>query len=464
MTKLYRFQREDVRNIERFGGRVLLASEMGTGKTAQAIMWSLWYLPADARILVICPASIKINWQREWLKFGNVRTEIISGMKPTSLPDSRILIVNYDILAVRKGQQSSWLGLLDDWKPDLIICDECHYVKSPSAKRSKAVRMLCKNAPHVIMVSGTPMTNRPAELFSCLQILCPEEFPSWTKYLWRYCNPRLTPWGLDVSGASNLMELHERLTELCMIRRRKVDVLKDLPPKIHSVIPIELTGKDRKEYDTAEREFVQWLRRVSPERARTAEKAEYLVKHGYLRRLAGVLKQKSVIEWIENFLQDTDEKLIFFGVHKKFLRPIYEKFKETAVIVDGSVTNKKRQTAFDSFVNLRKKRLFIGNIVAAGLGWNGQVACNVAFGELPETPGELNQASDRAHRIGQSKVVTCYYLVSEDTIEEKLCDLLQSKQEVLSRTLDGEKRRQSLNIYSKLDEALLSKYGKKRKR
>lgn len=465
MTKLYKYQRRGVRLLDYFDGRALLSDEMGLGKSIQALWYAHNFLDPKAKIVVICPASVKIHWQREASRHCNIRAEVLDGLHPRgeTIPSSRMLILNYDILPGRKGQQTTWLNLLYNLRPDLVIVDECHFIKSPEAKRSKAVALLCSIAPRVIMISGTPLTNRPAELYNALKILHPNEFPSRTAYYWRYCNPKVTPWGLDVTGASNLDELHQRLTDLCMIRRKKCDVLKDLPAKTRSVIPMELTPAAKKEYNRCEKEFVQWLWKISPDKARAAENAEYLVKRGYLRRLAGMLKQKSVIEWIENFMEESDEKLIFFGIHKAFLKPIYEHFKPIAVLVDGSVTGKHRQLAFDGFTNVAKKRLLVGNIQAAGLGWNGQVASNVAFGELAEVPGEMTQAEDRPHRIGQKKGVICHYLVSQGTIEEQLCQILQEKQRTLTHVLDG-KNSIELDIMTRLDNAMLTKYGYKVKK
>lgn len=461
---LLKFQKAGVRQIEEFDGVVLLADQMGLGKTAQSLYWAANYLPDNAKIVIICPASLKINWQREARKFCGLRAVILSGLTPPNedvLNYGRVFIFNYDILVNRAGQKNSWLTLIRKLKPDLVICDECHMIKSLKAKRTKAVREICKKVKHKIMISGTPLTNRPAELFSALNILHPKEFPSFVSFGWRYCDPKTTPWGVVYTGAKNLSELHARLTDLCMIRRLKKDVLTELPDKIHSTIPLELSN--RKEYDKAENDFIRWLIELSPEKARTAEKAEYLVRRGYLRRLAGSLKLKQVTEWITDFMEETDEKLIFFGIHTKFLEPLYENFKKIAVLVNGSVSAKKRQVAFDSFVSDKKIRLFVGNIQAAGVGWNGQVACHVGFGELPDTPGELSQAADRAHRFGQTRSVHCHYLVSQNTIEEKMCDMLLEKQKVLTSVLDGGADL-GFNFEAQVDRLLIDSYKKKGKK
>lgn len=457
-TKLYEFQRQGVKRIEQFSGRALLADDMGLGKTIQALWWVHNYLEKSSRTIVICPSVVKFNWQREARRHCGIMSEVLSGVTPDRhiLRRGKLFIVNYDILTNRQGQES-WLECLMELEPSCIIVDECQYIKNPAAKRSKAVKALCKEVPHVIMISGTPLTNRPAELFSSLNILCPDEFPSFNRFGWRYCDPKFKPWGLEFKGASNLKELHDRLNNLCMIRRRKEDVLKELPPKIRKVIPIELSPKNMAEYTKAEKDFITWLRKFSPEKARKAEKAEYLVKRGYLIRLCGTLKLKQISEWIKNELE-VNGKLIFFGVHKDFLGPLFREFKKTAVLVDGSVRDRDRQNMFDSFTKSKTKNLLLGNIQAAGVGWNGQAASNVAFGELTWTPGAHAQSEDRAHRMGQTQTVVCSYLIAKGTIEEKLCDLLETKQKILNDVLDGEAR-SGLDIMTLLENHLLEKYG-----
>lgn len=430
-----------------------------THNTIQALSWIDNYLDKRATVVIVCPSSIKWNWQKEALRHFNLRTEVLSGSTPSKrrLPLGKKYIINYDILYARRGKKrKGWVDLLVELEPDLVIVDECQYIKTMSSKRTKAVKQLCADAPHVIMISGTPLTNRPAELYPTLNILHPDEFKSFSSFGWRYCKPEFKPWGLEFKGASNIEELHEKLNSLCMIRRRKSDVLSELPPKVHNVIPVELKPADYKEYKRAEKEFIQWLLELSPHKAKKAAKAEYLVKRGYLLRLASSLKLNQTIDWIENMLEEIEDKLIFFGVHINFLTPIYEHFKHRAVMVNGSVSGEKRERAFESFIKCPKTKLLVGNINAAGVGWNGQVASHVAFGELPWTPGELSQATDRAHRIGQKNSVTCHYLVSKDTAEESLCEILQKKSKVLSNVMDGDDSNK-FEIQELLERAILKR-------
>ena len=387
--RLYKFQRIDIEKIQnKFGGRCLLASEMGSGKSAQAVRWVRKHAPRGQPIVIICPASLKWNWQNEvemW-GFGKLETKVLSSRTPPKrLPrlherDRRIVyIINYDVLAW-------WLPWLKALNPSTIICDECHAIKNRRAKRTKAVRNMCRRVPHVIMISGTPLTNRPAELWPALNILRPKQFPSFFSFCEQFARPKKTVWGWDFGGAKNLDVLHDLLKETCMIRRRKKDVLKQLPSKTRTLIPVDLSAKDMKTYQKAEQNYIQWLTKIAPHKAKRARKAVSLSRMMGLKILAAELKLPFVFTWISDFLEETDGKLIVFGIHKRVLLPLFDRFRKISVLVNGDVIGRKKQEAIDRFRNLKKKRLFFGNIQAAGVGWNGTVASNVLFIEIGWTP------------------------------------------------------------------------------
>lgn len=456
-TDLYNYQKKGVRRIEGFDIRALLADEMGLGKTLQFLATLRRNHKRCMPAVVVCPASLKWNWARESLMHIGCRAYIAEGRTP---PDHapikaniRLVIINYEILPY-------WMDWLEDLNPQLVGVDECQYIKNRDAQRTKSVKMLCRNRPHIVMMSGTPLTSRPAELWPALNILMPEEFNSFMTYAWDYCKPRRTPWGWEYKGATNLDELHELLTETCMIRRRKTDVLHELPDKTRVVIPFDLPRHARKEYEYAESNFMRWLAKSSGKAtAKRARKAEQLVKMGYLKRLAASLKYDSTTEWVDNFFDDTDGKLVLFGVHQKIIKPLVERYKSMAVFVDGSVTGHKRQVAVDQFQTKDKVRLFVGNLQAAGVGLTLTAAHNAAFAELGWTPGEHTQGEDRIHRIGQSNAATCYYLVARNTIEEDLCRILQEKQAVLEATLDGVDSGDDLDIFDQLTQSIEHRRG-----
>jgi len=434
MTTPYPYQLRGVRRIERFHGRALLADEMGLGKTLQALLWWKQH-PEFQRTIVVCPAALKYNWEHEASLHIHTRAHVLEGSKPKRRARSLLrnmpaplIILNYDIL---KG----WLDTLKDLQPDAVILDEAHYIKNRNTLRSKTIRKLCEGVPNIVALSGTPLTNRPSELWPVLNIIHPILYPSFFPYAQRYCSPKRTPWGWDFRGATRLNELHSNLKETLMIRRLKRNVLKDLPPKSRYVIPLEISN--RKEYEEAVNNFLIWLSRLSTAKAKRAAKAERITQMGYLKRLAALLKLDAVINWIDSFLAESDEKLVIYGIHKAILAPIVKRYRPLSVFVDGSVPSKIRKNYVHQFQTNAKTRLFIGNIQAAGVGITLTAACTVTFIELPWTPGEVTQAEDRIHRIGQTQVASCYYLVARGTIEDHLCRILQSKQDVISAVLDG---------------------------
>ena len=451
MTTPYPFQVKAANQAKKWSGRCLLALEMGLGKSLTSLLWA--YEHPEARpIIIVCPASLKWNWERECKVHFGMRAEILEGINPKrytfSFTRRNIVIVNYDILY-------AWLDFLKALKPQLIILDECHYIANLSARRTKTVRKLCSGVPHVLALSGTPLTNRPLELWPTLNILRPELFPSLRQFCFRYCAPRRVPWGTgwDFSGASHLDELHAILTSKAMVRMRKADVLKDLPPKRIITVPVEISN--RKEYDKAHKDFIQWLAEKDMAKARRAMAAERLVRMHGLKRLVGQLKRPAVEEWVDNFLMDSDGKLALFGTHVEITEGFHKRYQKQSVLVNGRVVGKDRQKAVDQFQRHDKTRLFVGNIKAAGVGLNLTAASTMAFAEFGWTPGEHTQAMDRLHRIGQTLGVDAFWLVAQGTIEEHLVKIVQDKATVLGKTLDGKGNGDSLNVYDQLEQQLL---------
>ena len=426
---LYHFQERGVAFLEARKGRALIADEMGLGKTIQTLAY-LQLHPELRPVLVVCPASIKLNWAREthhWLNPAG-RVEILSGTQ-SERPIGDIVIINYDIL-------SDWKEHLTYYKFQVMITDECHYFKSNKAKRTKAVKALAKHIPHVIALSGTPIVNRPIEIFNAIKVIDPTIMPDYWHYAHRYCGAHHTGFGWDFSGASNTEELHQKLTSTIMLRRLKKDVLDDLPEKIRSFIPIELDN--REEYNDAEFDFISFIEeRKGKAAAQRVSNAETLTKIETLKQLAVKGKLNMVTRWIEDFL-DTDNKLVVFATHRFVIDHLMSVFGGMAVKIDGSVSGGKRDKAVQEFQHNNQVRLFVGNIKAAGIGLTLTAASNVAFIELPWTPGDLVQAEDRCHRIGQKDTVNIHYLLAEDTIEETVAKLLDHKRKVLDSVLDGQ--------------------------
>lgn len=427
--KLKPFQEVGVGFLEKTQGRAIIADEMGLGKTLQAIAY-LELHPELRPAIVVCPASVKYVWQQEFAEATkDQKTIVLSGKSGGPLlGDNNIIIINYDIVEARLEQ-------LRAMSPKVVILDESHYIKDPSAKRTKAIRELCSNAPHIICLSGTPITNRPIEFFSTLNLIDPYLFPNRFKFALRYCNAQKNRWGWDMSGASNLEELNRILAKSIMIRRRKQDVLAELPSKTRVSVPLEIDNK--KEYQKIEENVVSWIwENEGLEAAAKATKAEYLVQIEKLKQASARGKLKSAIRWIADFL-DTGEKLILFCTHSEILDKIKKEFQEVSVRLDGSTPQEHRPFLVEMFQKDEGCKLFIGNIKAAGVGLTLTAASNVAFLEFDWVPGVHLQAEDRAHRIGQKENVSVYYLIGKETIDERLVSTLRRKSEVLGQILDG---------------------------
>ena len=316
-----------------------------------------------------------------------------------------------------------------------VLVHNCHYYMNNSAQRTKAIKMLGKNIPHILALSGTPIVNRPIEAFNAINLINPDLFPNQWEYAHYFCGAKHNGFGWDFNGATHTKELHQRLVETIMIRRLKKDVLTELPDKVKSFVPVELSNN--KEYRKAETNFIDYIRSTKGNlAAMKASYAQTLASIEGLKQLAAKGKMSQAIDWIRNFL-DVDGKLVVFATHKFVIDILMTEFGEIAVKIDGSVSANERQKAVDDFQNKDKVRLFVGNIQAAGVGITLTASSNVVFLELPWTPAALVQAEDRIHRIGQKDTANIYFLLATGTIEEKIAALLDKKSKVLNSVLDG---------------------------
>lgn len=433
------YQRAGVQFIELANGRAVVADQMGLGKTLQSLAY-LQLHPEKRPCVIVCPASLKINWKREIAKWMTTpdRIVILDGRKSHNLAGlGSLFIINYDVLKY-------WLDAIMAIEPQVLICDEAHYIKNQS-QRSEAVKQLASKVPHVIMLTGTPITNRPRELFPLLNCINASAWPKFFPFGKRYCNGHETQFGWDFSGASNLEELHEKIRPY-VVRRTKDQVLKELPAKRRVTLPIEISEKDRREYN---RFIAEAKARIEETRmAGGSVGAEHLVLIEKAKQAAVTGKLPVVIDWIRDFIES--DKLILFCTHKFVVDALMSEFSETAVKVTGDDSQTQRQTAVDSFQTNPNIKLFIGNIQAAGVGLTLTAASDVAFLELPWVPGEVEQAEDRAHRIGQTDSVTCWYLVAENTIDEQIANLLESKRQVVDLATDGKVSKTSLSLFGEL--------------
>jgi SWI/SNF-related matrix-associated actin-dependent regulator 1 of chromatin subfamily A len=407
---------------------VLIADEMGLGKTIQAICTVA--LKKAYPCIVVCPASLTINWEREFKRWiPGVSISVINGKNNDYSAD--VIIISYDLLNRR----------MDDLKNvdfKAIVLDESHYIKNKKALRSKACLELSEKIPVKICLTGTPIVNRPIELTTQLEFLGKlNEFGGFFNFAKRYCDAYKTRFGWDFSGASNLDELQERLRATVMIRREKADVLTELPEKQRTVIPIRVSLG---EYNKAVANFKKWLvdeytKRGEEDRAYDSLQAEALVRIEKLKQLAVKAKMESVCNWISDTLESV-QKLVVFVDHREVGRELIKRFADyNPVHIFGDDASVDRQAAVDTFQNDPDCRLIICSLKAAGVGLTLTAASHVLFVELGWNPATHDQAEDRCHRIGQKNTVNAWYLIAEGTIEENIYSLIESKRDVVVKSL-----------------------------
>lgn len=420
--------------VEKLAGsrRFILADDMGLGKTTATIIAALE--TGSKKILIICPASLKINWQREIENYSDRPVYIAEGKKFST--ESDFVIVNYDILknfhdTDPKKKNGS---ILNQSNFDLVILDEAHMISNPQAQRTKIINHFVKDIKRVWLLTGTPMTSRPMNYYNLLNIIESPVAQNWMAYAIRYCQGyqfmagRRKVW--NVTGASNLEELRDR-TSKQILRRLKEDVL-DLPDKIISPVYLRLKSK---EYEELMGEYYDWFDNKKDESSSLTVQFSKLMK---VRKVIANEKTKQTIEFVENIVEQ-GKKVIIFTNFTDTLQTIYQHFGKQAVYLDGSCSKPHRQNAVDEFQENDKIKVFVGNLKAAGVGLTLTAAEVVIMNDLSFVPAEHAQAEDRAYRYGQKSNVLVYYPLYENTIEGSVYDILNRKKEII-RTVMGDQQ------------------------
>jgi SNF2 family DNA or RNA helicase len=403
--------------------RVFLADEQGLGKTVEALA----ALEADDAFpaIVVCPASLKLNWLREtrkWLPHRSV--EVIEG--GVAVPrTAEITILNYEVVAKH-------LEPLARLRPAALVVDESHYCKNPRAKRTQAVRRLAEAVPRGglrLAMTGTPVLNHPEELISQLRIIGRlDEFGSGARFSRQF------------QGVLTEERLHWHLRRRCFVRRLKSEVLPQLPAKRQVVVPVSLDNE--REYRVAERDVVEWLRsqplELSDLNAKIAAtlRAERLAQLGALQRLAARGKLSAGLAWIHDFLE-SGEPLVVFARHVEVQEAVMQRFPDALHLL-GRDSIEAREAAVRSFQAGGPQLIVCATRVAAQ-GITLTRASNVAFLELEWTPALHDQAEDRCHRIGQRDAVTAWYLLAADTIDETMAALVERKRGIVAAVTDGKR-------------------------
>lgn len=410
-------------------GNCINGDDCGLGKTMQTIM-TLELMDAFPA-LVITPASVKYNWKKEWEKWNPNRTVGVVGRKKKfdeNVWQNDVIIINYDILGER-GLDKPTAKFKELLKKRWASCvmDEIHFLKSEKALRTKMAKKIVKTIPHVWGLTGTLTQNKPADLIQPFTIIRRFEdiFGSTKEFKYRYCNAKMTVFGMDCSGFSNLEELHELLRMGGYIRRNKRDVLDELPPMVEQTIDVPISNT--REYRKAENNLLEYLEKIDINKVNSAVNAPHLVMIQTLKQLSIEGKLPFITTYIKEWLEANEgEQLLVFGVHRMPLQQLAEYFK--APLIQGGVSADKKQQIVNEFSN-GGHRLLFANIQSAGTGTDGlQDNCsNLVYIELPDKSTELEQANARLERMGQRNSINITYLLSPDTIDADIKEMVADK-------------------------------------
>ena len=425
------------------------------GKTIETLAYFA-IKPEALPVLFVVPNIVKYNWQKEIEDCLFKESIVITTRNINKIDFNQVdyYIINYDIISKPKI-----FTVLNNVKFNTIVLDEVHYIKSFSAKRTKSIKksVTVINPKHLIGLSGTPIRNRPSEIFNFLNILRPDIFDSFTNFAFRYCELTESPYGGSVYiyehgkrvayqvgiGVKNYEELNLKLHDAGMIRRKKIDVLKDLPSKLYSTRLVDIDNRD--EYNTAEKDIAEWIRQTDlilqnekDERVRNALRSKYLVKLIYLSRIAAEGKYTSLLDTIYDVLS-CEDKIVVFGIHTDPLYRLSTELKKKHiknVILTGKTDIIDKQNAIKEFQE-GDARVFIGSMFASGLGITLTASSTAIIYEYPWTPDVYEQAVDRLHRISQVNTVNIYNLVGVKTIDDIIIKTLELKHITSLKIIDG---------------------------
>lgn len=427
----------------------LLADDMGLGKTVQVAAAIERLKPK--RTLIICPATLKINWERElnaWISY-DYTSQIIYKRSDIVDKNANIIIINYDLVICNNLKKQ-----LESLDYDIMVLDEAHCLSNMETQRTNTIYSnsgLIRRCKRVFALTGTPVRNRPKDFYVTLKVLAPEciePYTDYESYANRYCGAYYDGYGkLNDKGASNIEELAEKIKPF-MLRRTKEEVLPELPPLIEKTIELELTQEIQDVLDN-EAEMEESINEYAPN--------SELGVQATTRRLLGMAKLPQIFSYIKTILE-TEEKIVIFAYHRDVIDAIRTNFKGMGCrVVQGGINAKLKQMEVDLFIKDSNSRIFIGQYTSAGFGVDGlqKVANNVIFAEIDWVPGNMDQARDRLRRIGQKKPVIAHYLVVPETLEDNMLQTVLRKKQVISCLMsDTEKKKKKEEKVMTLEQSL----------
>jgi len=496
----YEYQKQAAVFFDTCNGRALLGDQPGVGKTNSAMTYAAW---KKKKTLIICPANLRLNWRSEILKFTHEKAFVYK-WKPTKKSgkinyikeESLFDIIGYDSLGsyITIEMSHTCKNVFCGWKErndkkrykdktcpkcgvrnmvtsratknitftndsegitinpkdyEILIMDEAHYIKNDSADRTKLVKKNFKDIPHRILLTGTAIKSRPYEFFSLLNFLYPEEWSNSHAFGVKYCAAEKNNFGWDYNGASNLEELFEKISPY-FLRRLKKDILKHLPEKTYTAIPIELNEIELREYNKIKKGIKEEHQSDKPGED---NRMNHLTRIQKLKHFTSEIKMKRAFDFIQDII-DGDEKVVVFTQYKDISYKVAERFGDAAVVFNGDINSNKKDEAVEKFMNDEKTKVFSGTIGAAGVGITLTSASISIFIDQPWTSADREQAEDRIHRASsKADKVQIIRLICQDTIDEDIDRMLNHKSSILSKVLDGTEFEQKVEVK---DESIFS--------
>ena len=442
--------------------RCFIADDMGLGKTVQALA-ALEYASQTSAVfpaVIVCPPSLVLNWKKEINRWFPHRTvEVVTNRR--DFPGSSATVVSNpreygasDYVVIGYSNISHWEQLLLGFNS--YVFDESHYAKTPTAQRTKSAIKMAKSCPKtgmVLCLTGTPITNRPAEYAAQLEIIgrLNSLGGKWGFYR-RYCGAYQDKWKVwHIDGATNLDELNDTLRSVCYIRRTKSQVLEELPDVRHAPVTIDGTAKAMREYKEAQDDIIDYLVRRAKEialelgkspgsaavRARMkAEANQHLVRLAVLRRIAARAKMDAVSEWVESRIAG-GQKVVIAAHHREIVDELANKFGGLKIQGGMDVAEVEENKRLFQEGSVEEAPCIVLSIQAAKTGHTLTAAQEVLFVELPWTPADVDQTYGRCHRLGQKGSVTATYMITEGTVDEEIYELIQSKRSVVEAATEG---------------------------
>ena len=420
-------------------GSIINGDDVGLGKTFESIMYA--ETTNSFPCLVVVPASVKYNWQEKWEEItGNKREVAVIESKETKARKNDwkadVVVINYDIIGKKQGKGATlrFKELKQKW--DMIIFDEAHFLKEKTSIRSRAAKMLVKDVEKIQLLTGTAIMSKPVEIWNLLVLVKRdgEIAKDWMQFITRYCGGYRGKFGWVTDGATNTLELNQKLRNVCYIRREKRDVLKELPAVTKQVIQMPITNMSK--IKRATNDLIEYIRESKgDESAEKAQEAEHLVALSVLRKLAIEGKLKA----IEGYLKDwkaSGKKLVVFGIHREGLEYLATKFK--CQLIAGGTSSKDKLSIVKDFQTNEDIFLF-ANMQSAGTGVDGlqNICSNMLIIELPWRPSDLTQTIGRLDRSGQTEAVTVSFMLSDQTVDEQMFEMLSSKEQVAEAVNKG---------------------------